>query len=309
MQSQGQNLVVNPSFEDTVSCPSAPGDIDKAEGWTSLCASPDYFNSCANSSVYGVPNNFGGYQLPASGEAYAGFLSYISSIPNLREFPACILSTPLNIGTKYYVSFKVALSLGQIVPSNLATNKISAMFTTGPHICYSLITNDPPVFTDSVITDSLNWTRITGSFIADSSYSHLVIGNFFNDANTDTLKLFDDISNQNNAYYYLDDVCVGTDSAFVYSYDYDLNSGHIENTFAHLVMCYPNPVTDYLTIQNEGYGEMEISIYNVQGKLLFSANNVSNNILKVNLSAVRQGILLVQIKTERQIANYKLLKL
>jgi hypothetical protein len=40
------NLVPNPSFEDTLGCPSAAGEINKATGWTTLCGSPDYYNTC-----------------------------------------------------------------------------------------------------------------------------------------------------------------------------------------------------------------------------------------------------------------------
>ncbi len=61
-----QNLVPNPSFEVFTSCPYQAGDIDKANGWTSLCGSPDYFNTC-NQYDWAVPNNIFGYQLPASG--------------------------------------------------------------------------------------------------------------------------------------------------------------------------------------------------------------------------------------------------
>jgi hypothetical protein len=86
--SKGQNLVQNPSFEDSLSCPMASGDIAMATGWTTLCASPDYFYTCSASNSYGVPNNIFGYQMPASGNAYSGFATYSNSAPNSREYPA-----------------------------------------------------------------------------------------------------------------------------------------------------------------------------------------------------------------------------
>lgn len=300
------NLVPNPSFEDTVNCPYQSGDIAKANGWMSLCGSPDYFKSC-NQSDWGVPANICGYQMAASGNAYAGFTSYTTLAPNLREFPACILSSPLNIGTKYYVSFKVALSLENIAnPANCASNKIGAMFTKGSYICNTLITNNPPVYTNSVITDSLNWTRITGSFIADSAYTYLVIGNFFDDNNTDTVKFFnswwDDF-----AYYYLDDVCVSTDSIFTNSYSYI--TGIKTNSSLDKVRLYPNPVTDYLFVQNNFNEVMDVLIYDLLDNQLLRLSNPSSKSFSIDLRDVPSGMLLINIKTSNQSANYKLLKL
>ena len=297
-----QNLVPNPSFEDTVQCPYQSGDIDKATGWTSFCGSPDFFYTC-NQFDWGVPNNIFGYQQPASGKGYAGFATYSSDMINSREFVASNLFSSLIIGNKYFISFKVVLSLNSLSQTNYASNKIGAMFTVGTNFCN--ITNTPPVYTDSIITDSLNWTRITGSFIADSNYTHILIGNFFDDVNTDTVKFFSDFSD--NAYYYLDDVCVGTDSAFVYNYSYV--TGINENNVQTQISCYPNPIRDNLTIQNSSNKKIDITIYNVIGDLLYSVQNVSDKTFSIDLSNAKQGMLLINIKSESQITNYKLFKL
>ena len=47
----------------------------------------------------------------------------------------------------------------------------------------SIITNNPPVYSNTVSMDTLNWTRVFGSFVADSAYTHILLGNFFADAN------------------------------------------------------------------------------------------------------------------------------
>jgi hypothetical protein len=297
---------VNPSFEDTVSCPYQSGDIDKSIGWTSFCGSPDYFNTC-NQFDWGVPNNISGYQQAASGNAYVGFISYSNVGANTREFPACNLSSPLTIGTKYYLSFKTGLSLENIAnPANCASNKIGATFTTGAYFCNSIITNTHPIFTNSIITDSLNLTRITGSFVADSAYTYLVIGNFFDDANTDTIKFFNSWWSD-FAYYYLDDVALSTDSSFVYNYSY--STGVAENNFSNQITAYPNPVVDYLNIKNTSNQPLDISIYNILGELLYSANGVTDKTFSVNLTNTQKGLLLVNIKTKSESINYKFLKL
>lgn len=299
-----QNLVSNPSFEDTISCPYQAGDIDKSTGWTSFCGSPDFFNTC-NQFDWGVPNNIFGYQQAASGNAYAGFISYSSAGSNLREFPACNLITPLNIGIKYYVSFKIALSLENIAnPTNCASDKIGAMFTTGFYPCN--ITNNPPVFTDSIITDSLNWTRITGSFVADSAYTYLIIGNFFDDANTDTIKFFNSWWSD-FAYYYLDDVALSTDSTFVYNYSY--TTGITENNLQNQVTVYPNPVSDYFHINQTFTNSYDLVIYNTLGQQLFEEKNITDNNKTINTFSFTKGLLFITIKSNKQTINYKLLKL
>lgn len=125
------NLVLNPSFEDTISCPSAAAQITRANGWSSYSGTPDYFNSCATlSSQISVPNNFGGYQQAVSGAAYAGFISYGSFLPNMREFIAGTLTAPLSIGIKYYVTFKINLPVNPSMNINCASNNLGVLFST-----------------------------------------------------------------------------------------------------------------------------------------------------------------------------------
>src|SRR5690242_10884671 len=95
-----QNLVHNPSFEDTVSCPNAIGNINQCEGWFSLGESPDYWNSCANNNFpfqYGVPRNIFGSQAAYDGNAYAGIVTYDELSPSFREIIGTRLVNPLAI--------------------------------------------------------------------------------------------------------------------------------------------------------------------------------------------------------------------
>ncbi len=298
------NLVPNPSFEDTINCPFTSGDLAKSTGWNAACGSPDYCNIC-NQYSWGTPKNIFGFQKPASGNAYAGFIAYSNFAPNTREFPTSNLTSPLNIGTKYFISFKVALSLENVAnPTNCASNKIGARFSKGTYTCNSLITNSPPVYTNSVITDSLNWTRISGSFVADSAYSYVLIGNFFDDANTNTVKFFNSWWSD-FAYYYLDDVCVSTDSLYANNYSY---TGIKQNNSMNGITCYPNPILDDLTIKNVSHEKMDVEIYNTLSEQVFFIKDATDEILTVNLSSVASGILFVKIKSGKQMSSYKLLK-
>ena len=70
------NLVPNPSFEDTVTCPNNRGQITYATSWLNpTIASPDYMNAC-NAGQVGVPSNYLGTQNAHTGNAYALIVTY-----------------------------------------------------------------------------------------------------------------------------------------------------------------------------------------------------------------------------------------
>ena len=227
-QSSAQNLVPNPSFEDYSWCPFDFGQINQVIDWYNdspddnnpgLCLeTPDYFNACDTIGgwgfgLYGIPDNDFGYQYPYSGNGYVGIVTiHPSGCPNFREYVGVELTTPLTIGQQYYVSFYAALSLDYF-NLNYASNNIGARFSTVPLINAGSAPFDNYAHVNSinVITDTLNWTKISGYFIADSAYNRITIGNFFTDSATTTV-LMDTTAAWPYAYYYIDDVCVSTDS-------------------------------------------------------------------------------------------------
>lgn len=212
-QSSAQNLVPNPSFEDTVQC--TMGLVSDAVGWENYSAlSPDYFHSCVGGGSFYVPYNWGGYQPAATGNAYCAMSAFYPPTPDEREIIGRNLASPMIIGTEYFVSFKASLSLDSIIESSHACNKLGVLFSTYAHVPFTApapINNFAHVYTNDIITDTAGWTVVSGSFIADSAYTHIAIGNFFDDNNTDTLELLS-TPNFNWCYYYIDDICVSTDS-------------------------------------------------------------------------------------------------
>ncbi len=308
------NLVINPSFEDTLQCPTN-GWITHAANWQPFSSSPDYYNSCVPSwSLYSVPNNYFGEQIAASGQAYAGIFCYVEGETDYssdREILGGNLTTPLTIGQKYFVSFKVALTLNtQNTGSSLAINKLGVLFST---ISYSNIdsTTIPPienfahVYTDSIITDSTNWTTIFGSFTADSAYMYICVGNFFRVDSTDTVHVISTNPFTPNAYYFIDDICVSTDSAFCANYIY---TGIEEEQLNDNFNIYPNPVTDYFQVNQTFTEPYDLTIYNALGQQLYQEKNITANSKTINTTAFTKGLLLINIKSSNQSINYKLLK-
>ena len=304
-----QNLVPNPSFEDTLSCPTNQGQINYASGWDNYGDSPDYFNPCTFVLDYSVPSNWGGYQQPANGSAYSAFGAYVSHIygVNLREFIGGQLISSLSSGTKYYVSFKVSLSISSQIQANCACNNIGAMFSTIPYSWMNPapISNNPKIYSDSLITDTIGWTRIFGSFNADSAYQYIIIGNFFNDNNTDTL-IMDGSNFCYLSYYYLDDVCVSTDSLFTANYTTNMNETNVQSGF----YIYPNPATDYINIQCPDLNNsFQITIYNSLGQELYSKENIKDKNFHIDIKSFDASLLFITVRTQNKFLNYKLFKL
>jgi len=301
--------VPNPSFEEHIECPDGPNQVNKSVGWESYKYSPDYFNDCDTISVFSIPYNWGGYQEAANGNAYCAIATYAtkSTWNNYREYIGGTLLTPLTIGTKYYISFKVNLSINNpYIQSNCASNKIGAMFSNTPYSASNPtpITNNAHINSNAIIIDTLNWTKIFGSFLPDSSYQYIILGNFFDDNNTDTLILTNDTF-CNVAYYYIDDICLSTDSSYCANY-----STYVENEKNQIsIKLYPNPVTDWIYVNFSSLKDSySIEIYNAIGEEIFSQHDVNEKDYSINISKTSRGFLIIKLLYQNQFFYYKLLK-
>jgi len=290
------NLVQNPSFEIYSLCPDYVDQLNRCTGWTSFGYSPDYFHPCYVSPGAGfqdvsVPNNWAGYQQPSSGIAYAGFGAYTMT-SNYREFVGQTLSSPLILGAKYFCSFKVALAINPTQSLVFATNKMGIKFSMVPYsgVNPAPLTNSAKVFSTAIVTDTVNWTTIFGSFIADSAYQYLMIGNFFDNSQTDTLRITNTTFPPEN-YYYLDDICISSDSLLALNYVYtDINEIN-ENISLNI---FPNPTTSIFTVSTTGDRMKEIRIYNILGELIYRSEIKSQN-TTIDLNMQAKGIYFVKV--------------
>jgi len=264
-----QNLVYNGNFEDYTICPSSSGGVQNCVGWFSAASSPDYFNVCASSMAFLVPNNSWGYQQPYDGNAYMGGATYFQNYA-YREPVRGTLIESLVAGTTYYVSFKVSLAEMQ---SNCGSNKIGALFTT---LQYTNLSNPAPivnyaqVYTNDIITDTANWTTVSGTFVADSAYNYVMIGNFFDNSQTD-IHILGSQLNSLYSYYYIDDVCVSTDASLcdvqpVANCSFVLPTAFTPNG--------DNLNDKYLWVQNcSDVEEFVMRIYNRWGEIVFRTDD------------------------------------
>jgi hypothetical protein len=173
---------------------------------------PDYYNTCADSFTNAsVPTNGAGTQWPFEGNAYMGLISYYR-YEFWREIIGTTLIDTLFPGNTYHISMRV--SRGNVTIQNYgcgAANKLGMRFTT-----YEYSLSDTPrcnnyaqIYEDTIITDTLNWVLIAWDYVPDSLYTHVYIGNFFDDSHTDTISIGNNDSSiypGMNAYYFIDSV-------------------------------------------------------------------------------------------------------
>lgn len=240
-----QNLVPNPSFEQYDTCPDNYNQLNYASGWNIRINTPDYFNACASNFAVSIPSNGNGYQYPATGSAYAGFLGYAQS--NIREYLGGNLLSPLEIGHKYFVTFKISLANGDGSIELCGINKIGILFTNislGDTVIIPspFINNFAHVIANNMISDTNNWITIRSSFIADSVYYYFMLGNFFDSQHID----FSCGDSLLPAYYYLDDICISEDSSMC-----DWIPEIVEYFAEKNIIYYPNPANERIIIQTD----------------------------------------------------------
>ncbi len=202
---RSQNLVPNWSFETYSSCPSVGSEIYYATPWFGpQTNSTDYFNSC--SSIYGVPNCGGDYQQAKDGSAFAG-LYLKAGGSTYREYAQVQLTATLAASSCYYTEFFINMA-GY---SGTAVNNASAHFSNLPYTTTGTanelgviphITN----YGNPIISDTLNWVKVSGVYVANGTESYITIGNFKNDAST-TMSVIP-TGFVNVGYYYIDAVSV-----------------------------------------------------------------------------------------------------
>ena len=228
------NLVINGSFEARDTCPWGADQIKIAKYWSCIDTgylsslpyvgdpncSPEYINTCAPFGYASAPSNPTFYQYPRTGNGMAHALMYVDQTDTalqfyLRDYTQGHLSTALTAGQSYCVTFYVVRTSQYAI----SVDKIGAYLDDGSIDTTSTCglpqtTHLPQVYTNTIITDTLNWTKIQGSFIANGTERFITIGNFFDSAHTDKITPVDD---DRYGYYLIDDVSVIASNATAYA--------------------------------------------------------------------------------------------
>jgi gliding motility-associated-like protein len=235
LQTTAQNLVTNPGFELKNHCPVGRSEIaytpyydyfHSVIDWISpLYTSPDYFHRCGLDSSVAVPYlSIDGFHEPHGGDAFAGISMISSRLSDLSkdywaEYLETRLSTPLIAGHDYYISYFVCLTNhGSDYFYIAAIDNIGARLTVK---MLDTVCTRPMFFlsgpadietpTGRFITDTSNWSLVSGIYHAKGGERWLTLGAFFTGKlNARILSsppnAADTVSA--NCYMLVDDVCV-----------------------------------------------------------------------------------------------------
>ncbi|MBK9273908.1 MAG: hypothetical protein IPM49_05120 [Flavobacteriales bacterium] len=253
---QAQNLVPNPGFEEADSCSDQLPPFVGIHDWYSINGSPDHLRSCLPYGDFrGLPMNFFTYQEPFEGASCAGMYTYFQSGSiEGREWIMAPLLQPLEVGQTYYCSFRANAAFGgnHTYPQHwLANDKVGMRFTTTAVPPWSVgdpfpvPPNHAHIMYPQILSDTVGWTLVSGSFVADSAYQYVMIGQFFSNALTDTLQF----SPEGIPWYWLpraytlvDAVCVSPSLEGC-----DLGQGVGEEQAIGPVL-FPNPALDQMVV-------------------------------------------------------------
>ncbi len=229
------NLLRNGSFEQHDSCPNNFDQIRWAKYWDAIdtnyvwgdsaCLSladqySEYVNVCGT-GFGAVPINIGFHRYPRTGNGMvqsAMFFDHGYTVPGfgfVNYFQGRMINH-LVAGQSYCVTFFVV----QEAASQYSINKIGAYLDDGtidttstPAVEQTQYT--PQILETSVISDTTNWTKIQGSFIANGTEKFITIGVFFDTAHVTHINNMTVASNI--GYYLTDDVSVIASNAVAFA--------------------------------------------------------------------------------------------
>jgi hypothetical protein len=205
------NLIPNNSIEEHSSCPTGGDQFFKIFNWYGQ--SVEFFDSCASFNGLMTPKNSFGYQLPKHGAAYGGFHVIFGNVAYYDGMETAGAKLLQSLNKKWYCGgYYVSLVNG----AKKATNALQ-MYFTHDSLYYDAQTWSNRPFPaqitnlNGVINDTLNWTKIEGSFLAQGNERFMQIGCFLDSANIQFVTVPGDpnvvppFGSPSIAYYYFDD--------------------------------------------------------------------------------------------------------
>ncbi len=207
------NLVDNYSFENNVHCPTSLSDTKPPMPWyVPQNYSGVYANSCSSIPNASVPYNFWGsgisYQYALTGNGYAALFFRNLFGSNARNYIQTKLKDSLVSGGCYYIEFFVSLANSMKGGCNnisiaISNNIIWTDTINNPH---DVIPFNAQIYNygNPVITDTINWVKVSSVYVAQGGEQYITIGNFKYDNATQYQTI--QTSGYGGAGYYVDDI-------------------------------------------------------------------------------------------------------
>ncbi|MCB0793546.1 MAG: T9SS type A sorting domain-containing protein [Flavobacteriales bacterium] len=298
LTTQAQNLIPNPSFEEADTCLELNTYYYPDTGplhWFTGGGTTDHFQSCLPYGAFnGVPLNMATFQYPYEGEAYAGAITYNEQF-GTREYWMVELSAPLVIGQTYHASFYANAAFrndGQSNQAWIASSGVGMLFTMEsrqhePGDPLPVPVNHAHIQHTGILADTAEWTLVSGSFVADSAYQYVMLGNHFNNANTDTLHL-EHLEIQGRGYTLIDNVCVSPSS------DGCPMALGVPELALEGVVLFPNPAVGEVCLSGLPQGTW-VAIRDALGRKLWAGNALAGT-WRTDVGALARGAYVLQMQ-------------
>ena len=293
------DYINNPSFEEYTACPQNTSDfpsnmwIDSCKYWTApTMGTSDYFNSCQTNTIVSIPLNYPlTYQPSFHGNAYCGFLAYSAwSASTWSEYIQTKLKKKLIENEIYYFTMRI----NRANYYNFSVQNIGAHFSKDSlsNKTYHLPINIKPTVLNNTgfLNDTINWTLISGSFLAKGGEEYLTIGWF-----GDSIKN-EDFGNplETDCYFLIppDTDAISHELLFVPEIYYAVDSltlsiqtkKNISNFNVNIFTPNNDGVNDYLDFSSYNLSIMNFNVYNRWGNLIFTSNDVNLKWIGINNS-------------------------
>ena len=279
-------MIPNPSFEDTIGCPSGIGDLYKTKYWKGVGIGVNLYHTCSSSGSFGIPANAYSYQIAHTGNAFVGTYFFKLAYPDSqRGYVTVKLTDSLRQGKKYVSSCFV----------NLGDKFQYSISTIGMYFSVDSVSSTNSIFLPlmpqvenhygSPVTDTLNWTEIIDTIVAQGGEQYLTIGNFRSDSLSDTLRVFGSQPTWLTSFYFIDDVSV-------IEYSDTLNVFKDRDIFKEKIIVFPNPTDHNLIVQfsNEIYESVSFLIIDNLGRGIYSGLLNGKKVESINLESINNGL-------------------
>ncbi|MDX9750983.1 MAG: T9SS type A sorting domain-containing protein [Flavobacteriales bacterium] len=225
--------------------------------------------------------NFFTYQHPFEGASCVGMATYWQHGSNeYREWIMAPLLGPMVVGQTYYCSFRANAAFGgnHTFPQFwLANDKVGIRFTTmamppwNVGDPFPVPVNHAHIMHSQILADTVGWTLVSGSFVADSAYQYLMIGQFFSNALTDTLQF----SPEGIPWYWLPRAYTLVDAVCVSASPDGCDLGQsVGEGLPSGPALFPNPARDQLVVAQ--WGGAEAQVLDAMGCLLWQGRITSD---------------------------------
>lgn len=189
-QQQIANYISNGGFENTYNCFNPI--LNNVKLWRSIDSSNSAIVGVSGICLSSVPYASNTFQWPRNGNNYSTASFFCQPPINCpvnadRGYLRNRLKVNLIAGKTYCVKFYVNVSNASTygisnIGAYFGDNTLDTITQCTKPLTYIIPQVENPL--TNVVTDTLGWALITGTFVANGTEKHCVIGNFKNDANT-----------------------------------------------------------------------------------------------------------------------------